>query len=878
MIGQSIAHYKITAKLGQGGMGEVYRATDTKLDREVALKILPESFAQDPDRMARFQREARVLATLNHPNIAAIYGIEERALVMELVEGETLAGPLLIDTALLYAHQITDALEAAHEKGVIHRDLKPDNIKVTPEGQIKVLDFGLAKAAQETSTPGDPDNSPTMTAAATKLGIIMGTAGYMAPEQARGQAVDKRIDIWSFGVVVFELLTGQRLFKGETVSDTIVQVLSKEPDWALLPAATPPHLRSLLERCLQRDRKKRLRDIGDAWHAPAEAPASTAAPKNSRPWMVAAGLLIAALSVALWNATRPVEQPLIRMDVELGPDARLGATPGISAKLSPDGTRLVFFSETPDGRLRLSTRRLADDKSTPLAGTEGTHDFFFSPDSKWAAFFAQGKLNKVPLDGGSPVTLCDAPQGRGGSWGQDGFIIAALNMFEGLSRVPASGGAPEFVTTINAKTGENTHRWPQILPGDKAVLFSASLAANFSQAGSIEVLSLNTRQRKTLLRGSYYGRYLVSGHLAYIFGNTLYAAPMDVDTLQLTGPGVPVLDEVSSNTFYGRASWEAASTGTLLFQKGSENSGSMRLNWLGKTGKPEPLLDSAGRFSQLRFSPDGHSLAITLVESGNMDIWVHDLKKNSMTRLTFKPENESRPVWTPDGRHIVFTDSGGIAWIPADGSGASQRLLEGKDSLAPASFSPDGKRLAYSKLGDIWTVPIEWTSSGPPRAGKPEPFLTSPSFEDHPDFSPDGRWLAYTSGESGVVEVYVMPAPGSPSKAGGGKWQISKGGGAMSRWSSNGREIFYRSPEQRITALDYEVKGDAFAPGTPRVWSNQRIGLESYRNFDIAPDGNRFAVSLSAAGPDGDKPQTQITVLLNFFDEVRRKIKQSGTQ
>jgi len=385
MTGQSIAHYKITAKLGEGGMGEVYRATDTKLNRDVALKILPDSFARDPDRMARFRREAHVLASLNHPNIATVYGIEDRALVMELVEGQPLAGPLPIDTATHYAQQIIGALEAAHEKGITHRDLKPANIMVTPEGRVKVLDFGLAKAAESTQAPGDPDNSPTLTMAATRMGIIMGTAAYMAPEQARGQAVDKRADIWAFGVVLYELLTGNRLFGGETISDTLAEVLKKEIDFTALPKETPPHLRRLLRRCLDRDLKKRLRDIADAWLEPDEPAAPVPGrPQRRLPWILVTGILAIALAVTgvmLWRQSLPMDRPLIRFDVELGPDARIGLEAGVSAMLSPDGSRLAFVTADSAGRSRISTRRLDQTESTVLAGTEDVLNFFFSPSS-----------------------------------------------------------------------------------------------------------------------------------------------------------------------------------------------------------------------------------------------------------------------------------------------------------------------------------------------------------------------------------------------------------------------------------------------------------------------------------------------------------------
>ena len=478
---QTIAHYRITAKLGEGGMGEVWRATDTKLGREVAIKVIPEAFTQDPDRMARFKREAQVLASLNHPNIAAIYGVEERAIVMELVEGQILSGPLPLDVALPVIHQLIDALEYAHEKGVIHRDLKPANIKVTPEGRVKVLDFGLAKAMSEDAAAGDPASSPTLTMRATVAGMIMGTAAYMAPEQARGHNVDKRADIWAFGVVVYELLTGKQLFEEPTVSDTLAAVLRHEPDLGRVPV----QLRRMVRACLVRDVRQRMRDIGDARLLIDTQVATPVAASSRAPWIAtaaaaAAVLLAAILGAFLWRATRPVERPFYQLSVDLGADA----IPGIRGTIavSRDGSRIVYPARSTDGKQVLATRVLTQSKASLLAGTEGGALPFFSPDGQWVGFFTDNKLKKVSIQGGGAVTLCDAPGGRGASWDDDGTIIATLNNVAGLSRIPDSGGEPKPVTNP-ADSSEMSHRWPQVLPGSQVVLYSANRITTDWEAG-----------------------------------------------------------------------------------------------------------------------------------------------------------------------------------------------------------------------------------------------------------------------------------------------------------------------------------------------------------------------------------------------------------
>jgi serine/threonine-protein kinase len=491
--GAKLGPYEILAPIGAGGMGEVYRARDAKLKRDVALKVLPEAFASDPERLARFQREAEVLASLNHPNIAHIYGVEERALAMELVEGASPKGPMPFDEAWHIASQIAAALEYAHDKGIVHRDLKPANVKVTPEGVVKLLDFGLAKAfASHGEAPSDPENSPTITCGGTEVGVILGTAAYMSPEQARGKPVDKRADIWAFGVVLYELLTGERLFKGEDASETLAQVLAKQPDFARAPAKAQRLLRS----CLEKDPKLRLRDIGDAKQLLEEPPQAASPPHRKLPWAVAVPTVAAiVLGVLLWRTTRPIDRPLVRLDVDLGPDVSLGSYAGADATISPDGSRLAYVSHN-----RLLTRRLNQAQATELRGTEGASAPFFSPDGQWVAFFAGGKLKKVSVAGGAAIVLCNASMGMGGSWGEDGTIIAAHSRSGGLYRISADGGAPASLTELDRDGGDFTHRWPQILPGGKTVLFTANKSgySGFDDA-SIEVMSLEplTKPRGT---------------------------------------------------------------------------------------------------------------------------------------------------------------------------------------------------------------------------------------------------------------------------------------------------------------------------------------------------------------------------------------------
>jgi len=864
-----LGHYEILAPIGAGGMGEVYRARDTKLDRDVAIKVLPAALAQDLERLARFEREAKVLASLNNPNIAQIYGIEDRALVMELVAGETLQGPLPLETALNYARQIADALEAAHEKYIIHRDLKPANIMITPAGVVKVLDFGLAAVAQS-SDPSNPASSPTLTISPTRAGMILGTAAYMAPEQARGKTVDKRADIWAFGVVLFEMLTGKRLFEGETVSDTLVQVLTKEPDWEQVPAK----VRRLLQACLQKDPRQRLQAIGD-WRLllADEQPQQIATPSRSRlGWVVAtmAVLIAGVLGFGWWRATRAIEQPpkpLVRLDVDLGPGVSVSAPYGAAAILSPDGTRLVYVSQG-----KLFTRRLDQPMASELAGTEGGYGPFFSPDGRWVAFYAQGKLKKISVEGGAAFDLCNLAALQGGSWSEDGNIIVAIqDSSSTLRSIPATGGEPVPVTEL--AVGEFfLPRWPQILPGGKTVLFTAAPGLNAYDSANIEVMSFADHKRKTLVRGGTFGRYLPSGHLVYVNGGTLFAVPFDLDRLEVHGTPVPVLERVAYSFQSGFAQLDFSRTGTLVYRAGGALGGRVTVQWMDSTGETQPLLAKPGFYLRPRLSPDGARLAMDMRVGANQDIWVYDWKRSGMMRLTFDGSNQNQ-VWTPDGRYIIFGGKQGMFWTRSDGASKPQPLTRSSNVEYPYSVAPDGKRLAFhsATLGtgfDLWTLPLE-SDGGGLRAGTPEVFLQTPFDERYPVFSPDGRWLAYSSNESGNYQVYVRAFPDH-----GRRWQISNDGGLTPAWSRNGRELYFRTEDNRIMVANLMAQGDSFVADGPKAWSDQRIADVSpgVPNYDLAPDGKRIVALIPADAPETQRAQSHVIFLENFFDELRRRV------
>jgi serine/threonine-protein kinase len=874
----------------------------------VAIKVLPEAVATDPERLARFEREAKVLAALDHPNIAAIYGLEEaegrQLLVMQLVEGETLQeciahGAMPVDEALPIALQMAEALEAAHERGIIHRDLKPANVKVTADGKVKVLDFGLAKALE-----GDPSSSgsqpaitqsPTLTAQMTEAGMLLGTAAYMSPEQARGQAADRRADIWGFGVVLMELLTGKTVYAAETVSDTLAGVLAREPEWGELPRTTPRAIRRLLERCLEKESRVRLRDIGEARiaiehflaHGEAEAPPAAAAEarpawRRALPWGLfgAAVVALVATLVTLWPEP-PVPQPTVRLEASLS-DHPLYLDLGASVELSPDGSRLAYVAVDGDSRI-LYTRTIDQLEGTALAeGGIGDWPYhpFFSPDGQWVGYVTPNELKKVPVTGGTPITLCEVDRNRGVSWGLDDSIVLTPNPGSGLFTVPAAGGEPQPLTILNEDKAEISHRWPQALPDGKTVIFTVATAEmSGADEAIIEAASLASGERKVLHTGGYYGRYVPTGHLVFMRDGTLFARPFDVDRLEPTGSAAPLVQGIATNTGPGGAHVSFANNGTLAYVGGEIGVPEYPIVWVDRDGKISTLWETRGSYGEPALSPDGKKLAVSMVRDGNWDVWVYDLEREVATRLTFDDAYDADQVWTPDGRQLIFTsDRGGGEGIyrkRADGSGDAEALLVGEDAYYPFSVSGDGRFLAGEMIPkgtdefNIFVLPLAG-------AAEPEVFLATDFAERHPDISPDGRWIAYTSNESGRFEIYVRPHP-----AAGGKWQISDGGGTWPVWARSGRELFYRT-NQGIMVASIEVQGDSLRVGTPQevVKGDFRGGLFGisvggylFADYDVSPDGQRLVMFPEDADP---MRKTHVTMVFNWFNELQSTLPSSA--
>lgn len=904
--GDKLGPYEILGPLGAGGMGEVYRAKDTQLDREVAVKVLPYSMASDPERLARFDREAKILAALSHPNIAVIYGLEKygglekfdggRALVMELVPGDTLgarikSGAMPLDEALQVSKQVAEALEAAHEKGITHRDLKPGNIMLTPGGQVKVLDFGLAAMSAPAAQSTDPNNSPTITMGMTQAGTIMGTAAYMSPEQAAGAPVDRRADIWSFGVVLYEMLTGKRLFEGgESISHTLADVLRAPINFDPIPSRA----RALLKRCLDRNLRTRLQSIAEARIAIDEiltgAAVEDSSPTSNRdragadrttklPWLVAAalGLIAAAAGAAWWRSSQPVEQSLIRISGDLGPDAIAGANQTVA--ISPDGKRIVYPVRSGGKRL-LATRLLDQVTPTLLSGTDDAVIPFFSPDGQWIGFGAEGKLKKISVLGGAAVTLCDAPSLRGAAWGTDGNIIAALDSTPvGLSRVPDSGGQPQTLTKPQER-GEQRQFWPHLLPGGDAVLFAGNVSGNWD-AANIEVLGLKDEgalkagEIKILVRGGYSPHYLPgpsgdTGHLVYLHEGVLLGVPFDPVKLELRGTPVPLVEGVAASPGQGGGQFDVSGTGSLVYLEGKTAVAGVTFSWMDRSGKMEPLLAKPDRYLWPRLSPDGNLLVTSKTDGKGYDLFVYDWRHDTMPRLTFNGAENREAEWFPDSKHLAFDAADGLWWVRADGGGQPQQLLK-DESAADRTMngvSPDGKRVSYSRRSsetnmDLYTLPLDLSDPEHPKAGKPEVFLATPAREWLGRFSPDGHWMAYLSDESGMQELYVRPFPGP-----GGKWQISNGGANIPVWSRDGQQIFYANPERKIMVTDYTAKGDTFSYSKPRLLTDTEL---NHTEFDITPDGKRFAVVSRPDAAQEKQGNLHATFLLNFADEVRRK-------
>ena len=906
-VGARLAHYNVTALIGEGGMGQVYRATDTQLNRDVALKVLPDAFAADPDRLARFQREAQVLASLNHPNIAQIHGIEKsadtQALVLELVEGPTLAdrivqGAIPIDEALPIAKQIAAALEAAHEAGVIHRDLKPANIKVREDGTVKVLDFGLAKAL-DTTPEGDPSQSPTLTAAATQMGVIMGTAAYMSPEQAKGLPADKRADIWGLGCVLFEMLTGERVFAGDDVSDTLAHVLTKEIDWTALPSAAAPALHRLLRRCLERDPKRRLRDIGDArFELDDPQPSSVSAPSAAvlapvphlqfwqRPVPALVVMLLVAVmtGLAVWSVTRPTEPAapaLKRFAIDLGlADPIAVSTVRVMPAVSPDGTQLVYAANV-GGTQQLYLRTFDQLDAQPIAGSENAYEPFFSPDGEWVGFFNPyiSALKRVSVRGGQALTLATCASANGATWLPDGAIVAscAESGLEGatLLRIPVAGGTLDPL--LDADNGEVGHTWPRTLPGGAALLFTIVIDVQRADASRVAVLSLDTGEQHTVVEGGYNARYVPTGHLIFGRQGSLWGVPFDVDRLVTTGREELVLPEVELNEDYGSMALAVSGDGTLVYlpgetvglDRGEGVLGWGRPVWVDRAGQATPTGEGRSNNALFpRLSPDNTRLATTVRSTEGRDVWVDDLERGTSTRLT-NDGSSLYPAWSPDGARVSFGSVGvppGLYSRAADGSGDRDTVVTGERMMVPHGWTPDGGAMLAleGQPGDyeLWTVSLE---------GDRLPLLVGPGDIPEADLSPDGRWMAYGSDESGQLEVYLQRYPDL-----GDKVTVSSGGGRAPRWSPDGSELFYRNlAGDRMTEVEVETE-PTLRVSRPEVLFEGRyaVGSDGGRNYDVSADGQRFVMIADEQEGDGEAAPSNATLIVveHWFEELKRLV------
>jgi len=859
-------------------MGEVYRARDATLHRDVALKVLPERFAVDEERLMRFMREARTLAALNHAHIAQIHGVHANgtpALVMEFVEGETLAerlarGALPIVEALAIARQIADALEAAHEAGVVHRDIKPANIKITPQRTVKVLDFGLAKVRE--ARAGELTALPTVMADGTRDGVILGTPAYMSPEQARGQPVDRRTDIWAFGCVLFEMLTGRAAFIGATMSDTLARVLEREPDWTRLPASTSAGIRAILRRCLEKDLKQRFRDIGDVWIALEDATATNtsdnAAPRTEAwrrrlPWLVATMGVVAALTMAalLWRPDRRADSrgaadAVVRFTVPLPPGEAFALSPElpVSVAISPDGEQIVYVSRGTDGD-RILLRGRSELAAVPLRGTEGAIGPFFSPDGQWLGFASGGVLRKISLAGGASHVLATAPNFAGAAWTTNDTIIYGADWREALYVVSANGGEPRPLTTLDAQQNEKEHTSPHPLPTGTHVLMTvgtgdADAGSRAVTAQHIQIVDLATGERRTLVDGRN-PVYLPSGHLVFAREDALFAAPFDLSALDVTGPPERIVEGIRTDGNDTQFALDRA--GTLAYIPLGFG-GDRQIVRVDRQGRRRPFAPHQAAFSHPRISPDGRSV---IVQAAG-EFWVYE--RGTRTRL--RPRG-SRPIWMPDGQSILFNSQGRLYTAPLNDSEEPALLLQPEHGLAFAlAWSPNGQVLIYSnpvpgtdRSRDVWMLPI---------GGKPIPFLTTPRDERSAMFSPDGQWV-YAAKEAGREEgVYVQPYPGP-----GARVVVSQGGGIEPVWSPTGREIFYRSVDgRRLIAVDVDVT-TAFSAGTPRVLFEgpYPLGSSFYSDYDVFPGGQEFLmISADAVGSEA------LHVAINWIAEVRQRL------
>ena len=894
--GTRIGSYEIAAQIGAGGMGEVYRARDTRLDRAVAIKILPESFAHDPERLARFEREAKTLAALNHPNIAIIHGFEDatgiKALVMELVEGLTLAdwiaqGPIPLDEALPIAKQIAEALEVAHEHGIIHRDLKPANIKVRPDGTVKVLDFGLAKAlaGDAAISPAALTNSPTITSpvGVTGVGVLLGTAAYMSPEQAKGRAVDKRSDVWAFGCVLYEMLTGRRAFAGEDVPETIGAVIHKEPDWTALPAATPPAIRTLLRRCLQKDRRQRIPDVGVArieiQDVIAAGPAGVSPPRAATryrerlAWAVAAVACAVAAGVAASSWLRPAakpDAPAILASILPVEEAAMAGLPPSRFAISPDG-RYLAFTAGP-GPPRLWVRSLETDARQHLPGTEGAFAPFWSPDSQSLAFIAGGKLKTISVSGGPVNTLADA-NNTAGSWSPGDVIVFPNAIGSGLSRINAAGGPVTPATTLDTAAGDNRHWWPYFLPDGQHFLYEAvGGSAGMSDPRAVYVGSLDPGEKSRLVLNAGSNAKYAEGHILFMQGGTLMAQPFDVDRLELTGEATPVAERVEVGGLTGTSgAFSVSNAGVLVYQRTNGELGN-QLVWFDRTGKQIAVVGERAEYlPPLELSPDGTQATVALRDRAR-DIWIVDLRRGLKTVFTRHERDEYATAWWPDGKRIVFNGGSGPVDLyvkAASGAGSEDVLFQDSMNKLPLSISHDGRFLIYGTgpAADLWVLRLTGDR-------KPIPYMQTPFQEGGGRFSRDGRWVAFGSDETGRTEMYVAPFPATDTKV------LVSAAGALplsARWREDGHELFYLSPEGTLMAAAVDGQGAEFRVSGVKELFPMPVALTRQSPdgrptaagpvYDVSADGQQVLV---IARVDDRRPMP-LTVVVNWHSGLEAR-------
>jgi len=905
--GTRVGAYEIVAAIGAGGMGEVYRARDINLGRDVAIKVLPDAFAQDPERVARFEREAKTLAQLNHPSIAIIHGLEKSqgtcALVMELVEGEDLSeriarGAIPLDEALPIAKQIAEAIEAAHEQGITHRDLKPANIKVRPDGTVKVLDFGLAKLAESTqpATTGSAalSMSPTITSPAlvSGVGVLLGTAAYMSPEQAKGREADKRSDVWAFGAVLFEMLTGKRAFEGDDVSETIASILAREPDWTALPPTAAPVIRVLLRRCLEKDRRKRVADISTARFAIDEAGAlgtavatddvamqrrvdvavATAVGQLRRGMRVRLALMgaIVALIVGgtvgagVWYALRPTAPRVVQFTIATTPATALTIN-GVERDLAitPDGSRVVYAG---NNGTELFVRSL--DALEPVSLYKGLPRApFISPDGQWVGFIDNlSTLKKVAITGGPALTVAQLDSAsRGAVWLPDDTIVFATAGGAGLQQVSADGGPVKVLTRPDRARGETVHVWPEVLPGGRAVIFTIGATGG----AQIAVLDLQTQAQAVVVRGGAHAYYVASGHLVYAVGGTLRAIAFDPVTLKTRGTAVPVVADVAAIAV-GNADAVVANDGTLTYVRGTRPEAAQRtLIWVDRQGRETAIAAPPRAYVYPRIGPDGARVVVYATDQ-MLDLWLWDVVRLTLTRLTFTPGVDTYPVWTPDGRRLLWTsdrDAGRNLYVQAaDGTGAAERLTSGSNLQNATAITPDGTRLLFTETApqtgeDVMQVTMTGTHTV-------TPLVHTPAAERNGIVSPDGRWLAYEANDSGAVEIYVRPYPDVAS----GRWQVSTGGGERPLWSHDGRELFYVSPTSALMRVGVG-RAASWAATTPTMLLKEGSVMTPENNvgrtYDISPDDQRFLMVKAVNAANAPPPQL---IVVQHFDEMLKRL------